>query len=118
MSPSRKKSLEPTPAIKAPVFHILLSLADGPRHGYAIRASVEQRTDGAIKLWPATLYGTVRQMQETGLIDSVESQDPTDDARRIYYRLTELGRATLIAETERMRALVDYAMTTRAVADA
>ena len=114
---TRKKTS--VPAIKAPAFHILLALANGPRHGYAIRGSVEELTQGGVKLWPATLYGTVRQLQETGLIEELgEQPGADDDARRIYYRLTDLGRRTLIAETERMRALVDYARATRAVADA
>jgi DNA-binding PadR family transcriptional regulator len=105
--------------VKAPAFHILLALADGPRHGYAIRVAVEELTNGGVKLWPATLYGTVRQLRESGLIEELgEQTSEDDDARRIYYKLTDTGRRTLVAETERMRALVDHAMRTRAVADA
>jgi DNA-binding PadR family transcriptional regulator len=113
-----KKTAMKVPAIKAPAFHILLALADGPRHGYAIRAAVDELTQGGVKLWPATLYGTVRQLNDTGLIEPLTEQPEGDDARRIYYQLTELGRSTLVAETERMRALVDYARGTRAIADA
>jgi DNA-binding PadR family transcriptional regulator len=116
MEPRRRP--QEIPAIKAPAFHILLALADGPRHGYAIRSWVEELTQGGVKLWPATLYGTVRQLNETGLIEPVAEPSADDDARRIYYGLTDLGRRALIAETERMRALVDYARSTRAMADA
>ncbi len=103
--------------LKAPAFHILLALGNGPRHGYAIRSSVEELTAGAVKLWPATLYGTMRQLMEDGLIEPSEEGEPDEDARRIYYRLTDDGRAKLIAETDRLRSLVDYARATRALGD-
>ena len=105
--------------LKPAAFHILLALADGPRHGYAIRASVEELTQGGIRLWPATLYGSVRQLTRAGLIEPLDGESgPDDDARRIYYQLTALGRGVLAAETERLRALVDYARQTRAIAQA
>ena len=104
--------------LKPAAFHILLSLGDGPRHGYAIRAAVEELTRGGIRLWPATLYGSVRQLAELRLIEPLDTSEPTDDARRRYYQLTPLGRRVLVAETERLRAIVDYARNTRAVAEA
>ncbi len=77
--------------LKPAWFHILLALADGARHGFAIRECVEERTGGALKLWPATLYGSVREMTEAGLIEPLEGEDdPDDDQRRRYYRLTRL----------------------------
>ena len=103
--------------LKPAAFHILLALGNGARHGYAIRAAVEELTQGGIKLWPATLYGSVRQLTEAGLIRPLEADaDPDDDARRRYYELTTLGRRVLEAETERMRAIVEYAKRTRALA--
>src|SRR5262245_31997991 len=102
--------------LKPAAFHILLALADGPRHGYAIRTSVEELTSGGIKLWPATLYGSVRQLTTAGLIQPLEGDTgPDDDARRRYYELTGLGRQVLSAETSRLRAIIDYASQTRAV---
>lgn len=91
-------------------FHILLALTDGARHGYAIREVVEARTDGAVRLWPATLYGAVREMSNEGLIEALEgADDPDDDQRRRYYRLTRLGRDVLRAEADRLQALVNAA---------
>lgn len=102
--------------MKPPVFHILLSLADEPMHGYAIRAAVEERTEGGVRLWPATLYGTIRRMVEDGWIEELDgAEGPDEDARRRYYALTAEGRAVLRAETERLEALVAAARGTRAL---
>ncbi len=100
-------------------FHILLALADGARHGYAIRKSVKERTDGAVKLYPATLYGSIRELSERGLIEPlVGDDDPDDDQRRRYYRLTPAGRDALAAEVERLQALLDEARATGALGGA
>ena len=89
-------------------FHVLLSLADGDNHGYAIMQEVLERTNGKLRLWPATLYGTLQRLIDGGLIEeSVARPAPDlDDARRRYYRLTRLGRAVLAAESARLEALV------------
>jgi len=98
------------PPLKPAWFHILLALGDGARHGFAIRERVEERTGGALRLWPATLYGSVRDMTEAGLIEPLEGdEDPDEDQRRRYYRLTPLGRDVLRAEADRLQALVDAA---------
>ncbi len=103
--------------LKQTWFHILLALADGPQHGFAIREIVEARTDGAVRLWPATLYGSIRDLSEHGAIEPLEGDDdPDDDQRRQYYRLTDLGRAALRAEAERLQSLVDAARASRALA--
>lgn len=115
----RRDAIERFLPLKPAAFHILLALADGARHGYAIRTLVEELTRGGIRLWPATLYGSVRQLTEAGLIEPVAgAAEGDDDARRIYYALTVLGRRVLAAETERLRALVEYARGTRAIAEA
>jgi DNA-binding PadR family transcriptional regulator len=102
--------------LKPATFHILLALVDGPRHGYAIRAAVEALTGGAVKLWPVTLYGSIRELSEAGLIEPQEALSEADaDARRRYYALTALGRRVLAAETARLKALVEYAERTSAV---
>jgi len=100
--------MEPlTPA----VFHILLTLADGEKHGYAIMREVERTTAGKVRLGPGTLYGTIQRLLKSGLI--VESSERADasvnDERRRYYRLTTQGRAAAEAEAERLEALVQTA---------
>ena len=89
------------------VFHILLALADGPRHGYAIMQDVNRRSDGKVGLGPGTLYGAIQRMEDSGVLEKTgpppgEAADP----RRRYYEMTELGRAALLAETERLESLV------------
>jgi DNA-binding PadR family transcriptional regulator len=100
-----------TPAIA----HILLALADEDRHGYAIMQEVERITDGAVRMGPGTLYGTLKRMIASGLIEEAEERpDPAlDDERRRYYMATPLGRAVLAAETERMARLVGAARAKR-----
>ena len=102
--------------LKPAWFHILLALADGAQHGYAIRSLAEDRTDGRVKLWPATLYGSIRELTHERLIEALEgSEDPDDDARRRYYRLTRRGSELLKAEADRLQALVDAARSSRAL---
>jgi len=95
------------------VFHILLSLADGERHGYALKREIAVRTDGRTRLGPGVLYGSIAKMLEHGLIEESEDRpDPhLDDERRRYYRITAFGRKVAQAEAARMRALVDLATT-------
>src|ERR1041385_4892250 len=82
------------------VFHVLLALADGERHGYAIMQEVAEHTDGKMKMGPGTLYGTIKRLLEAKLIEeSDERPDPKlDDERRRYYRLTGLGERVVKAE--------------------
>lgn len=93
------------------VLNILLALADGELHGYAILREVSQRTGGRMRLGPTTLYRSIRQMLERGWIsESGERPDPElDDERRRYYRLTDFGRRVAIAEVERLEILVSTA---------
>lgn len=93
-----------------PVWHqILLAIATGHRHGYAIRQAVEERTDGATRLWPATLYGTLRRMSEAELIE--ERPDADDPRNKRTFELTAFGRDVLEAETRRLERLVTLART-------
>lgn len=89
-------------------FHVLLSLADQEQHGYGIMQEVLDRTGGKVRLWPATLYGTLKRLMDEGLIEesAVRPALAEDDARRRYYRLTRLGRRVLVAESERLEDLV------------
>ena len=106
-------------AMKRHWFHILVALADEARHGYAIREHVRERTDGAVELYPATLYGSIRDLAARGLIEALEGEDdPDDDQRRRYYRLTQAGREALRAEIARLQAILDDARSTRALGSA
>jgi len=89
-------------------FHVLLSLAEQEQHGYGIMQEVLERTGGKVRLWPATLYGTLKRLMDEDLIaESSERRPPEeDDARRRYYRLTSLGRCVLEAESARLEDLV------------
>jgi len=90
------------------VFNILLSLADGEKHGYGIMLEVEANTNGQVIMGPGTLYGSIKRMLKADLIEeSDERADPEmDDQRRKYYRLTNLGRRALRMEAERLASQV------------
>jgi DNA-binding PadR family transcriptional regulator len=100
-----------TPAIA----HILLALADQDRHGYAIMQEIERMTGGSVRMGPGTLYGTIKRMMASGLLEEADERpDPQmDDERRRYYRATTLGRDVLSAETARMSTLVTTARAKR-----
>lgn len=94
--------------LKTQWFHIMLSLAGGEQHGYGIMQEVLARTGGKVRLWPATLYGSIKRLIEAELIEESDERPAPelDDARRRYYRLTALGRRVLSAECERLQELV------------
>jgi DNA-binding PadR family transcriptional regulator len=94
--------------LKPQWFHILLSLAGGEQHGYGIMQDVLHRTSGKVRLWPATLYGSLKRLIEAELIEESDERPAPelDDARRRYYRLTALGKRVLDAECERLQELV------------
>src|SRR6266850_7349142 len=102
-----KKNTTQAPLTPA-VLHILLALSTGERHGYGIMKQVQADSQGRAKMGPGTLYGSLGRMMEAGLIrESDKKIDPElDDERRIYYKITGLGRATLAAELERYRDVV------------
>jgi DNA-binding PadR family transcriptional regulator len=89
-----------TPAM----FQVLVALADGEKHGYAIIKEIARRTDGKVRLRPTTLYAVLKRFDADGLVEeSSERPDPAlDDERRRYYRLTDRGRAVARAEAERL----------------
>lgn len=106
---SMKTHLSPSPA----AFSILLALAGGDKHGYAIMREMGESGGGALRIGPATLYRSIKQLREAGLIEqSGDREDPSlDDQRRRYYRLTEQGRQVLKAEAKRLADLVSEAAT-------
>jgi len=89
-------------------FYILLALAGEEQHGYGIMQDVLDRTSGKVRLWPATLYGTIKRLEGAELIEEFTRRPAPeeDDERRRYYRLTKLGRQALSAETARLEELV------------
>ena len=93
------------------VFHILLALIDGEKHGYAIMREVEKATEGRKKLGPGTLYGAIKRLLEASLIAEMDERpDPAlDDSRRRYYGLTDFGRRVLAAEADRLDFLLELA---------
>ncbi len=99
------------------VFHILLALSDGERHGYAIMQEVAESTGGQIKMGPGTLYGTIKRLLAARLVEESDQRpDPNlDDERRRYYQLTALGRRVVKAEAERLAALVKLAQGKRLI---
>ncbi len=105
MQDSDAHSLLPLPA---PFFQILVALAAGDAHGYAIMQDVEERTSGKLRLSPGTLYGSIKRMLELGLIHEAPRK-PGEDERRRCYRVTPLGQRTARAEAARMEETLRYA---------
>ena len=93
------------------VFHILLALSSGERHGYGIMKQVEADSQGKVSMGPGTLYGSLKRMLEAGLVkESDKRVDPEmDDERRIYYQITGVGAQQLAAELERYQQIVAIA---------
>ena len=107
----KNRGVEELLPLKPAHYLILLALTGGDRHGYAVKKEVIRRTDGKVKLGAGSLYRSISQLVDLDLIEvSGWRPDPSvDDERRQYYRLTELGRAAALAETERLAALVQDA---------
>ena len=114
---SENPSVQSFMPLKTQWFHIMLSLAGGEQHGYGIMQEVLQRTTGQVRLWPATLYGSLKRMIEADLIEESNNRPAPefDDTRRRYYRLTPLGKRVLDAECERLQELVRTIQTKRAM---
>ena len=100
-----------TPAM----FHVLVALADGEIHGYAIMKSVEELTGGAVRLSTGTLYGIIKRLLNDGLITELRARPatPNDDERRRYYRLTTKGRDVAATEAQRLAKVVEIARSRR-----
>ena len=106
MAENPVRTLSPT------VLHILLALADGAKHGYAIKQEAEIRSDGNVRLGPGTLYEAIQRLEDEGLIrETSGGADPINgqEAQRRYYALTARGRRVLRDQIDRLGRLVDYA---------
>ena len=116
MPPRAVRTDDPESFLPLPrdTFHILVSLGDRDRHGYAVMQDVLERTDGALRLSPSSLYAAIRRLLEQDLIEELAEQpDPAhDDERRRYYRLTKLGRAVAMCEARRLERLLRDARAT------
>jgi DNA-binding PadR family transcriptional regulator len=97
---------DPAVPLTAAVFAILLSLAEGEKHGYLIMKDARAPQGGGVRLGPGTLYGSLNRIMRGGL---VRESGVSDDERRRYYRLTALGRRTLAAELERLDSAIQSA---------
>ena len=105
--PTTNSNLPLTPA----VFHILLALSSGARHGYGIMKQVEEDSHGKVNMGAGTLYGSLKRMLDAGLVkESDKRVDPEmDDQRRIYYQITGVGTKALASELDRYRHIVALA---------
>jgi len=115
MNPRRSEPQATASPLPVSEFQILLALADEERHGYAIKREVESRTGRDVQLGPGTLYGSIKRMVASGLIEESDERPDAelDDERRRYYRITSLGRQVAAAEARRMEQLVRIARAKR-----
>lgn len=98
--------------LSLPVIHILLALSEGAKHGYAIKQEVEERTNGAVRLGPSTLYEAIQRLQDSGLIEEqhpVKTAANGQAAQRRFYTLTPRGWGALREEVRRLGVIVDHA---------
>ena len=104
-------------ALTPALFNVLLALADGDKHGYAILKEVEEHTEGEVRLSTGTLYGIIKRLLSDGLIVELRSRPAAedDDQRRRYYRLTDEGRRVAVAEAERLAKLIVRARSKRLI---
>jgi DNA-binding PadR family transcriptional regulator len=108
---TKKRETGPFLPLTPAMFQILLALADGEKHGYAILKEVARRTDDKVRLSAGTLYGNLARLEGTGLIAESDRRPEVvlDDERRRYYLLTEFGREVAVAEAERMEEALGQA---------
>jgi DNA-binding PadR family transcriptional regulator len=106
-----KRDPEPFLPLTPAMFHVLVALADGDKHGYAILKDVKRRTDGSVRLSAGTLYAVLKRLLDDDMIlETDERPDPAlDDERRRYYQLTAFGRQVAVAEAERMERAIALA---------
>ena len=101
--PTKKIDPEELLPLTPAAFHVLLALADGERHGYAVMQEIANHTEGQMKMGPGTLYGTIKRLLEAGLIEESDERPDAhlDDERRRYYRLSGVGQRVVRAEARR-----------------
>ncbi|HEY7856664.1 MAG TPA: helix-turn-helix transcriptional regulator [Terriglobales bacterium] len=111
MTVPRDDETKNMPPLSPQVFHILVALAGGDQHGYAIMQEVAERSGGKVQLGPGTIYGMIKRLLEQGWIVELRRQErpADDDPRRRYYRLTPQGRKVAQAEVARLEASLTHA---------
>lgn len=107
----KKRTIESYLPLTPAVFHVLLALADGEKHGYIISKEIARRTGNEVRLSAGTLYGVIKRLLDDDLIEESEDRPDfsLDDQRRRYYRLTKLGKGVAEAEAERMQRVLAMA---------
>ena len=112
---AKKKPIESHLPLTPAVFHVLLALADGEKHGYVISKEIARRTNNEVRLSAGTLYGIIKRLLEDGFIEESDERPDfsLDDQRRRYYRLTKQGVALAEAEAERMERVLAMARAKR-----
>jgi len=108
---ARKKDIQSYLPLTPALFHVLLALADGEKHGYVISKEIARRTDNEVTLSTGTLYGIIKRLLDEGMIEESDERPDfsLDDQRRRYYRLTRFGRSIAEAEAERMERVLALA---------
>jgi DNA-binding PadR family transcriptional regulator len=107
----KKRTVESYLPLTPAVFHVLLALADGDKHGYMISKEIARRTNGEVRLSAGTLYGIIKRLYYDDMIEESDERPDfsLDDQRRRYYRLTKLGREVAEAEAERLQRVLAMA---------
>ena len=108
---AKKKVIESYLPLTPAMFHVLLSLADGEKHGYVISKEIARRTNNEVRLSAGTLYGIIKRLLEDGFIEESDERPDfsLDDERRRYYRMTKQGMALAEAEAERLERVLAMA---------
>lgn len=99
--------------LKPQWFQILLALADGKRHGQGIMAEVLHQTDGSMRLWPTSLYGSLKRLHDSGLLRESPLTEGSEGDRRRFYELTDAGRTELANEVRSLQRTVQTAIRKR-----
>jgi DNA-binding PadR family transcriptional regulator len=97
------------PPLTPAVVHVLLALAGGERHGYAILKDVQRQSESRLRFGPGTIYGTLQRLMEAGWVEEADAPSNAEDPRRKYYTLTRHGREALRTEVDRLGALLNVA---------
>jgi len=97
--------------LKSRLYYVMLAMADEARHGLAVARDVQRLSDGTVRLWPATLYGTLDELLDRGWIKELDDHPADESEKKRFYLLTPTGRQTLAEETERLAAVVRVART-------
>ena len=108
---AKKRTIESYLPLTPALFHVLLALADGEKHGYVISKEIARRTNDEVRLSTGTLYGIIKRLLDDEMIEESDERPDfsLDDQRRHYYRLTKLGKAVAEAEAERMERVLALA---------